>query len=87
MFEPAIVIPEAGYLDLATVAREASEQGVERDGIAFCEDNGDYYCLAPDGSVKFWSHDGATNEQWSNPGTWIVEVWIGESEESDADSG
>jgi hypothetical protein len=87
MFEPAIAIPDAGSLDLATVAREAWEQGVKRDRLAFCEDNGDYYCLAPDGSVRFWSHDGATNERWPDLGTWIVDVWIGESEASEADSG
>jgi len=86
MFEPAIVIPDAGYLDLVKVAREAWGQGVNRDRIAFCEDNGDYYCLTPDGSVAFWSHDGATNERWPDLAAWIVEVWIGESEESDADS-
>ena len=44
--EPAIVIPDAGYLHLAELAESAwSEMEVPRDLLPICEDNGDYYCL------------------------------------------
>jgi len=53
--------------------------GVPGDWLPFCQDNADYFCL--DGRiVRYWSHDGETDEQWPDLGTWISEVWIGESE-------
>ena len=57
--EPAVVTPDAGYLSLVEVAESAwDEMDLPRDLLPFCEDNGDYYCLAADGTVKFWSHNG-----------------------------
>ena len=77
--EPAIVTPDAGHLDLVEMAETAwEEMDVPRDWLPFCEDNGDYYCLRPDGKVKFWSHDGASDETWDDLATWIKEVWIEE---------
>jgi len=74
--EPCVVIPGYGYLDLVTTAREAWEIGVPRDWLPFCEDNADYFCL--DGNtVRYWSLDGETDENWLDLGTWITEVWIG----------
>ena len=43
--EPASVVPDGDYLDLADMARTAWDLGVSRDLLPFCEDNGDYYCL------------------------------------------
>lgn len=77
--EPAVVTPDAGYLSLVEMAESAwSEMELPRDLLPFCEDNGDYYCLAADGSVKFWSHNGATDESWTDLATWIKERWIEE---------
>ncbi len=77
--EPAIVIPDAGYLHLTELAESAwSEMEVPRDLLPICEDNGDYYCLNQNGEVCFWSHNGSTDEKWPDLATWIEEVWIGE---------
>jgi hypothetical protein len=76
--EPCVVnLGRPGYRDLVTTAQEAWELGVPRDCLAFCEDNGDYYCLDR-GTVRFWSHDGESNERWTDLGTWITDVWIGD---------
>ena len=77
--EPAIVTPDAGHLDLVEMAESAwEEMELPRELLPFCEDNGDYYCLSTDGTVKFWSHNGTTDESWPDLATWIEEVWIGE---------
>jgi hypothetical protein len=75
--EPAVVTPDAGYLSLVEVAESAwDEMDLPREFLPFCEDNGDYYCLTADGTVKFWSHNGSTDESWPDLATWIKEVWI-----------
>jgi hypothetical protein len=77
--EPAIVTPDAGHLDLVEMSESAwEEMELPRELLPFCEDNGDYYCLSADGTVKFWSHNGTTDESWPDLATWIKEVWIGE---------
>jgi hypothetical protein len=81
--EPAVVTPNAGYLDLVQMVTEARELGVPAEWLPFCETNSDYHCLKPDGSVVFWSHNGATDETWPDLATWIVEVWIGEHEDDE----
>jgi hypothetical protein len=80
--EPASVVPDGDYLDLAELARTAWDLGVSRDLLPFCEDNGDYYCLTGAGRVRFWSHNGTTDESWPDLGAWIIDVWIGESDEA-----
>lgn len=78
--EPAIVIPDAGHLSLVEIAESAwDEMDLPRDLLPFCEDNGDYYCLTADGAVKFWSHNGTTDESWKDLATWIKDVWIEQS--------
>jgi hypothetical protein len=74
--EPCVLTLSGSYLDLVTVGREAWQLGVPRDWLAFCEDNGDYFCLVGD-SVRYWSHNGETDEQWPDLGSWIDQVWIG----------
>ena len=77
--EPAIVIPDAGHLNLIDIAETAwDEMDVPRELLPFCEDNGDYYCLNARGEVEYWSHNGATDEKWKDLATWIKEVWINE---------
>ena len=77
--EPAVVIQDAGYLELSELAESAwSEMEVPRDLLPICEDNGDYYCLNETGEVCFWSHNGATGDKWPDLATWIKEVWIDE---------
>ena len=74
--EPCVVTPDAGYRDLVKKAHEAWEIGVPRDWLPFCDDNSDYFCV--DGNkVRYWSHNGDTDEHWPDLGTWIDRVWIG----------
>lgn len=63
--------------DLAVVLPEARKVGVPESWLPICEDNGDYYCLEGE-KVRFWSHNGYTNEEWPNLATWIKSVWIDE---------
>ena len=79
-FEPAMVTPGAGHLDLVTIAKEAWKIGVPEDLLPFCESNGDYFCLQSDGQVVYWSHDGSSDETWPDLAHWISEVWLEEEE-------
>ncbi len=77
--EPAVVVPDAGYLYLVELAESAwTEMELSRDLLPICEDNGDYYCLKNNGEVCFWSHNGTADEKWPDLATWIKEVWINE---------
>jgi hypothetical protein len=78
--EPATITIPQSRNDLFQICDAAWERmGVPKDLPPFCEDNGDYYCMAGSGEIVFWSHDGRSNERWPNLATWIEEVWIGES--------
>jgi len=63
--------------DLLEYSQYAREIGVPYDWLPIMHDNGDYFCLKPDGTVVFWSHNGAVDEQWDNLAAWIEDVWIG----------
>lgn len=65
-----------GHGDLIAGIREARKVGVPKDWLPICEDNGDYYCLAPDGAVRFWDHNGSSDETWPDLATWAKEVWL-----------
>lgn len=64
--------------DILIGLSEARKIGLPDSWLPICEDNGDYYCLDDD-QVRFWSHNGSTNESWDNLATWIKNVWIDES--------
>ncbi|HZV62542.1 MAG TPA: SMI1/KNR4 family protein [Methylophilaceae bacterium] len=63
--------------DLLSNYNEAVQHGMPKDWLPFCEDNGDYYCILKDGSVRFWSHNGKIDEKWVNLEACIRRVWIG----------
>ena len=46
--------------------------------VPICHDNADFYCMAPDGRVIFWSHDmqGPNGEEWPSLAAWIEQVWM-----------
>ncbi|QEM83267.1 SMI1/KNR4 family protein [Halomonas binhaiensis] len=67
---------EEKYGDLLFSIREGRKVGVPENWLPICEDNGDYYCIVPDGRVLFWDHNGATDESWPNLATWAKEVWL-----------
>lgn len=79
IIEPAIVIPDAGHLDLVKMVESAWEAGVPKNYLPFCEDNADFYCFKPAGQIIFWSHNGENQDSWSDLAHWIQEVWIDES--------
>lgn len=81
VLEPAMVTPNAGHLDLIQMVTDAWDVGVPRESLPFCESNGDYYCLQPDGRVVYWSHNGTTDESWPDLANWIQQVWM-EDEDS-----
>jgi hypothetical protein len=83
--EPSVVTPDAGYLSLERTAHEGWRRGVPRDWLPFCEDNADFYCLVG-GMVRFWSHDGVTDESWADLASWIGDVWIDEGDRARAAS-
>lgn len=62
--------------DLISVARQAWQLGVPQHWLPISEGNGDYYCLTRTGEVRFWSHDGPSDEAWPDLATWIRFVWI-----------
>ena len=75
---PLILNEEMGgvYGELLTTIQQARSVGLPDNWLPICEDNGDYYCIAPDGLIRFWSHDGPSDESWPNVATWADEVWI-----------
>jgi hypothetical protein len=79
--EPATITDPQSHTHLPTIAEDAWEMGVPKKLLPICEDNGDYYCMNQKGQVVYVSADGETLEKWADLGTWIEEVWIGESEE------
>lgn len=76
-FEPAVIFPGSGHLDLFEIAETAwSVMGVPRHLLPFVEDNGDYFCIAPTGEVTYWSHNGTTNEKWPSIWAWWQQVCV-----------
>lgn len=65
-----------GHTDFEEVLRSARQWGVPDKLTPMCEDDGDYYCIAPSGEVVFWSHNGPTDETWPDLAAWISDVWI-----------
>ncbi|WP_094463346.1 SMI1/KNR4 family protein [Pannonibacter phragmitetus] len=65
-----------GYGDLIAGVHDARSVGVPEDWLPVCEDNGDYYCITPEGSVRFWGHDGASDEVWPDLASWAHNVWL-----------
>ncbi len=74
--EPVTLTLPDSHTDLRTVAREAWSVGVPSNWLPVCEDNGDYYCIRPDGRVSFWSHQGSSDESWDCLADWIEQEWI-----------
>lgn len=62
--------------ELLTALEAARAAGIPADWLPICHDNGDYYCLTPSGTVRFWSHNGSTSEAWPDLATWAWEVWV-----------
>jgi hypothetical protein len=76
-FEAAVVLPDSGHLDIFDIATTAwNTMGVPRSVLPIVEDNGDYFCLTPQGGVTHWSHNGATDETWPTFDAWFEQVCV-----------
>jgi hypothetical protein len=77
--EPVTLQPDSGHTQFATVLADARAWGLPDDLLPICKDNSDFYLMAADGSVHFWSHDdgGLTGETWPSLAAWIDDVWLG----------
>ncbi|MDX5442584.1 MAG: SMI1/KNR4 family protein [Hymenobacteraceae bacterium] len=83
IFEPYRLFENGSYLDLISSVREAWKNEVPNHLLPFLEDNGDYFCFdlnsaSPEYEVRFWTHNGTTNEKWKNFLDWVEKCWIGE---------
>ncbi len=77
--EPLVPLSDYPTYYIPSIAKKAWEYGVPTELIPICEDNGDYFCIDKNGLIKFWSHDGPTDEKWNSLADWINDVWIGEN--------
>lgn len=75
-YEPITIT--GGHTAIETVVQSARELGLPPDLLPICEDNANFFCITSTGEIVYWSHDGVTDERWSNLASWISEVWIGE---------
>lgn len=76
-FEPAVILPGSTHLDLFEIADSAwNQSGVPRVWLPFIEDNGDYFCVAQTGEVRYWSHNGPTSERWPTFAAWFEQVCV-----------
>ncbi len=80
IMQPAQVT-RSGHNELIHLVTKAWKVGVPKEFLPFCEDNGDFYCFAPDGRIGRLSHDGLSGGSWPNLAHWIQEVWIEEFQE------
>ncbi|MBN3794273.1 SMI1/KNR4 family protein [Burkholderia sp. Ac-20392] len=77
VLEPLVVTgSKEDRCELTAATQRARQVGLPSDWLPICEDNGDYYCITPDGRVRFWSPDGVTTESWTDLAEWIIEVWL-----------
>lgn len=62
--------------ELTRVREDALKASVPIDWLPICEDNGNYFCLLPNGKVQYWSHDSRETEVWNSLADWIKRVWL-----------
>lgn len=76
VFEPLGILGECRYLDIFEIAQAAWAEGVPQDWLPFIEDNSDYFCISEAGVVRYWSHNGRTDESWPTFTAWFEQVSI-----------
>ncbi|MGI2032772.1 SMI1/KNR4 family protein [Rhizobium panacihumi] len=65
-----------GRLNILRVIDEARQSGVPADWLPICRDNGDYYCLLPDGTVQLWTHDDMFEGRWPDLSEWVIDSFV-----------
>ncbi len=65
------IVDPPSYADIYEALESARKfYDLPSELMPICEDNSDYYCLNKIGEVVFWSHNGVTDEKWSNVTEW-----------------
>ncbi|MFV8784101.1 SMI1/KNR4 family protein [Microbulbifer sp. SA54] len=76
--EPVVCLPDMDpYINPYIVATDGWNEGVSKEWLPFCCDNGCYYCISGTGEIKFWDNEDCSFglEAWSFP-EWINDVWL-----------
>ncbi|MFD8013555.1 SMI1/KNR4 family protein [Streptomyces sp. NPDC058955] len=77
--EPVTVTDETADTYLPELMAIAWDQGVPRELIVLCEDEGDFYLVGPDDAVVFWScigTGGLTEDRWESVWDWARNEWL-----------
>lgn len=74
--EPVTAADPHSHTYLPEVTAFAWSIGVPRYLMPLCEDNGDYYCVDPEGEVILWKNGELTEETWPSVWHWAEEVWL-----------
>lgn len=74
--EPVTAADPNSHTYLPEVTALAWSIGVPRYLMPLCEDNGDYYCVDPDGEVILWKNGELTEETWQSVWHWAEDVWL-----------
>lgn len=74
--EPVTAADPNSHTYLPEVTAFAWSIGVPRYLMPLCEDNGDYYCVDPDGEVVLWQNGELTEETWQSVWDWVEDVWL-----------
>lgn len=77
--EPVTLSQVDSHTYILNVIESARSYGVPDNLLPFCEDNADFFCFNEKGEVEYWSHNGVTDERWSNLAAWIEDVWLRDS--------
>ncbi|MCU6668788.1 SMI1/KNR4 family protein [Enterobacteriaceae bacterium H4N4] len=72
----SVTVDKKFHGELSTAINDAKEIGVPASWLPICEDNGSYYCIDPQGRVRYWTGDGASEEQWHDLAAWVKDVWL-----------
>lgn len=74
--EPVTAADPNSHTYLADVTAMAWSLGVPRYLMPICEDDGDYYCVDPDGEVVLWRNGELTDETWQSVWHWAEDIWL-----------
>ncbi|WPC05199.1 SMI1/KNR4 family protein [Pseudomonas sp. MBLB4123] len=76
--EPVTAADPQSHTYLPEVASVAWDLGLPRELVPLCEDQGDYYAVAADGTVVLWEGDSGelSEESWETVWHWVRDVWL-----------
>lgn len=74
--EPVTVADPGSHTHLPEVTAVAWANGLPRHLIVLCQCGDDYYCVMPEGEVKFWSNGDFSEDTWQNVWEWAETIWL-----------